>query len=86
MFPHRYAARQFSVYVKNGLTPMQAILSATLWAAELMGWEDRVGSIEPGFHADLIAVEGDPTRDITLLESVSTVMKNGRLEKTPVPV
>jgi imidazolonepropionase-like amidohydrolase len=85
MFPHRYAARQFSVYVKNGLTPMQAILSATLWAAELMGW-DRVGSIEPGFYADLVAVEGDPTRDITLLETVSFVMKNGRLEKTPVPV
>jgi imidazolonepropionase-like amidohydrolase len=64
---------------------MQAILSATLWAAELMGW-DRVGYIEPGFYADLVAVEGDPTRDITLLETVSFVMKNGRPELTPVPV
>ena len=85
MFPHRYAACQFGVYVKNGLTPMQAILSATLWAAELMGWEDRVGSVEPGFYADLVAVEGDPTEDVTLLEKVSFVMKNGHVEKTPTP-
>ena len=85
MFPHRYAARQFGVYVKNGLTSMQAILSATLWAAELMGWEDRVGSVEPGFSADLVAVEGDPTADVTLLERVSFVMKNGHLEKSPTP-
>jgi imidazolonepropionase-like amidohydrolase len=85
MFPHRYAGRQFAHYVKNGLSPIQAILSATLWAAELMGWEDRVGSIEGGFYADLMAVEGDPTMDITLLESVSFVMKNGRVEKSPVP-
>jgi imidazolonepropionase-like amidohydrolase len=60
---------------------MQAILSSTLWAAELMGWEDRVGSIEPGFYADLVAVEGDPTDDIAVLENVSHVMKGGRMEK-----
>jgi imidazolonepropionase-like amidohydrolase len=85
MFPHRHAGRQFAHYVKNGLSPIQAILSATLWAAELMGWEDRVGSIEAGCYADLVAVEGDPTVDITLLESISFVMKNGRAEKSPVP-
>lgn len=81
MFPHRYAGRQFAKYVKCGLTPMQAILSATLWAAELLGWENRTGSIEPGFCADLVAVEGDPTNDISVLEKVSLVMKGGRLEK-----
>ncbi|HEU4750861.1 MAG TPA: amidohydrolase family protein, partial [Acidimicrobiia bacterium] len=81
MFPHRLSGRQFARYVGSGLTPMQAILSATLWAAELMGWEDRVGSIEPGFYADLVAVEGDPTDDIAVLENVSHVMKGGRMEK-----
>ena len=82
MFPHRYAGRQFARYVENGLTPMQAILSATIWAAELIGWEDRVGSIEPGFYADLIAVEGDPTSDVDRLENISFVMKNGLVERT----
>jgi imidazolonepropionase-like amidohydrolase len=81
MFPHRYAARQFAHYVRNGLSPMQAILSATLWAAELIGWEDRIGSIEPGFWADLVAVKGDPTKDITVLESVDFVMKGGQVVK-----
>ena len=81
MFPHRYAGRQFAHYVKNGLSPMQAILSATLWAAELMGWEDRVGSIEAGFDADLVAVEGDPTEDITVLETVDFVIKGGKVVK-----
>jgi imidazolonepropionase-like amidohydrolase len=81
MFPHRYAGRQFAHYVKNGLSPMQAILSATLWAAELMGWEDRIGSIEPGFYADLVAVQGDPTEDITVLESGDFVMKGGKVVK-----
>jgi imidazolonepropionase-like amidohydrolase len=81
MFPHRYAGRQFAHYVKNGLSPLQAILSATLWAAELMGWEDRIGSIEAGFYADLVAVEGDPTEDITVLESVDFVIKGGKVVK-----
>lgn len=81
MFPHRYAGRQFAHYVRNGLSPMQAILSATLWAAELMGWEDRIGSIEPGFCADLVAVHGNPTEDITVLESVDFVMKDGKVAK-----
>ncbi|HSL27355.1 MAG TPA: amidohydrolase family protein [Acidimicrobiia bacterium] len=81
MFPHRLAGRQFAYYVKHGLTPLQAILSATVWAAELMGWEDRVGSIRPGHYADLVAVAGDPTEDIRLLEEVDFVMKGGRVVK-----
>lgn len=82
MFPHRYAGRQFAYYVKYGLSPMQAMLSATLWAAELMGWEDRVGSIAPGYFADLIAAPDDPTADITRLEHVAFVMKGGRVVRS----
>ena len=60
---------------------MQAIRSATRWAAELMRWEDRVGTIAPGLYADLIAVPGDPTDDVTLLEDVPFVMKGGQIVK-----
>lgn len=81
VFPHRFTGRQFSYYVKYGLTPMQAIQSATVWAADLMGWEDRVGALAPGMYADLIAVAGDPTKDITLLEDVDWVMKGGTVVK-----
>ncbi|HUO45958.1 MAG TPA: amidohydrolase family protein [Acidimicrobiia bacterium] len=81
MFPHAYTARQFARYVENGLTPFEAILSATVWAAELMGWEDRVGSIEQGHFADVVAVPGDPTEDIQVLEEVAFVMKGGRVIK-----
>jgi imidazolonepropionase-like amidohydrolase len=64
--------------VKCGQTPAQALRSATSVAAELMGWEDRVGSIEPGKFADLIAVSGDPIADITEMERVKFVMKGGQ--------
>lgn len=81
VFPHRFTGRQFSYYVKYGLTPMQAIQSATAWAAELMGWEDRIGAVAPGMYADLIAVAGDPTKDVTLMEDVAWVMKGGSVVK-----
>ena len=79
--PHGWNARNLSLYVRLGLTPMQAIQSATRWAAELMGWEDRVGTIAPHTLADLIAVPGDPSDDVTLLEDVPFVMKGGRIVK-----
>jgi imidazolonepropionase-like amidohydrolase len=56
---------------------MQAIRSATRWAAELLGWENQVGAIAPGLHADLIAVPGDPIADIDALTRVDFVMKDG---------
>jgi imidazolonepropionase-like amidohydrolase len=62
---------------------MQAIQSATRWSAELMGWEDRVGTIAPGLLADLIAVPGDPTDDVSLLEDVPFVMKGGEIVRAP---
>lgn len=77
VIPHGVQGRQFGLYVEHGLTPAQAMQSATRWAAELLGWEDRVGSLAPGAHADLIAVRGNPLEDITLLETVDLVMKGG---------
>ncbi len=59
------------------MTPAQAIHSATTVAAEMMGWQDRIGSIEKGKYADIIAVSGDPLKDITELERVKFVMKGG---------
>ena len=81
VYPHGLNARQFADYVKMGFTPLQAIQSATLNAADLMGWSDRVGAIEPGKFADLIAVSGDPLQNIRTLEDVKWVMKGGVVYK-----
>lgn len=81
VYPHGWNAKQFAFMVKYGLTPAEAIQSATVHAADLLGWSDRVGSIEPGKFADLVAVEGDPLRDITVLEHVKFVMKGGEVVK-----
>jgi imidazolonepropionase-like amidohydrolase len=78
-FPHGTQAAEFTYLVKYGMTPAQAIQSATTVAAEMMGWQDRIGSIEKGKFADIIAVAGDPTKDITELERVSFVMKGGQV-------
>jgi imidazolonepropionase-like amidohydrolase len=81
MIPHGENAVQFRDYVEWGMPPMDAILTATRNAADLLGWGDRVGSIAPGRFADVIAVEGDPLRDITELERVRFVMKGGVVYK-----
>ena len=69
--------------VKWGMTPAQAIRSATSSAADLLGWSDQLGTIEPGKFADIVAVPGDPLADITLLEKVDFVMKSGTVTKKP---
>jgi imidazolonepropionase-like amidohydrolase len=81
VYPHGLNAHEFAVYVKMGMTPLAAIQSATLNAADLLGWSDRVGSLETGHYADLIAVDGDPLADITTLEHVKFVMKGGAVVK-----
>jgi imidazolonepropionase-like amidohydrolase len=81
VYPHGWNAKQFAYMVKYGLSPMQAIQSATVSAADLIGWADRVGAVEPGKFADLIAVQGDPTTDVTVLEHVQFVMKGGQVVK-----
>jgi imidazolonepropionase-like amidohydrolase len=70
-------AKEFEYYVQYGMTPMQAIQSRTSLAAVLLGQEQNFGSIAPGLFADIIAVSGDPTRDITELQRVKFVMKGG---------
>jgi imidazolonepropionase-like amidohydrolase len=82
VYPHGMNAKNLAFYVRYGLTPLQTIQSATWWAAELMGWQDRVGTVKPGLYADLIAVPGDPTDDITILEDVPFVMKGGDVVKS----
>jgi imidazolonepropionase-like amidohydrolase len=81
VFPHGTNAKQFAYLVRWGLTPMQAIQTATTGAADLLGWGDRVGAVAPGRYADLIAVSGDPLKDITELERVRFVMKGGVVYK-----
>jgi imidazolonepropionase-like amidohydrolase len=83
VYPHRFVARQLPYMVRYGMTPMQAIHSATLSAAELMGWEDRVGSLAPGKYADIIAVAGDGLADLKAFENVGFVMKGGVVYKGP---
>lgn len=78
-YPHGMNAKQFASMVKYGMTPVEAIRSATVVAAELLGWSDRVGALEPGLFADLIAVEGDVMNDVDLLSDVAFVMKGGRV-------
>jgi imidazolonepropionase-like amidohydrolase len=80
VYPHGDNARQFAYMVRYGLTPMQAIQSATINAATLLGRETQIGSIAPGKAADLIAVTGDPLADIEVLRRVDSVVKDGRLE------
>jgi imidazolonepropionase-like amidohydrolase len=79
--PHGWNAKNLAYYVRYGLSEMGAIQSATRWAADLIGWEDRVGAIAPGLLADVIAVPGDPAADVRILEDVPFVMKGGAIVK-----
>lgn len=78
-------AQEFEYYVKYGMTPMQAIRTGTTTAGELLGWSDKMGTIEPGKWADLVAVSGDPLKDITELQRVKFVMKAGSVFKNELP-
>jgi imidazolonepropionase-like amidohydrolase len=83
VIPHGKNARLFQVYVKNGMKPLDAIRAATLTNAELLGWSDRAGAIEPGKLADVIGVRENPLEDITALERVAFVMKDGKVFRGP---
>jgi len=82
VYPHGMNAHEFAVMVKLGMTPLASIQAATVNAADLLGWSDRVGTLEAGKFADLIAVEGDPLADVRVLESVEFVMKGGEVVKS----
>jgi imidazolonepropionase-like amidohydrolase len=81
VYPHGLNGGEFSTMVKLGLTPTQALQAGTVNAADLMGWTDQVGSIEPGKFADIVAVNGDPMANIEILEHVDFVMKGGVVYK-----
>ena len=80
VYPHGLNAHEFAVYVQIGMTPLQAIQTATVNAADLLGWS-KIGSIENGNFADIIAVNGDPLKDVTLLQDPVMVMKGGMVYK-----
>ena len=82
--PHGLGAREAAALVELGLSPLQALQAATLRAATLLGWADRIGSLEPGKLADLIAVEDDPLTDPAALERVTLVVKGGAVVRRPV--
>ena len=77
VYPHGLNAHEFNEYVRMGMTPLQAIQTATVNAADLLGWSDRIGTIEAGKYADMVAVSTDPTQDVTTLEHPVFVMKGG---------
>jgi imidazolonepropionase-like amidohydrolase len=79
VYPHGLNAKQFAWYTRCGMTPLGALRSATVVAAECLGWSDRVGSLARGRFADLVAVDGDPLADVTVLERPVAVTKGGRL-------
>jgi len=79
VYPHELVAMQFASFVRYGMTPLQAIRSATTTAAACLGWDDTVGTLTPGRFADLVAVDGDPLEDIAVLERPVVVVKGGRV-------
>jgi imidazolonepropionase-like amidohydrolase len=81
VFPHGENAKEFGYMVEAGMSPAEAIRAATVHAAALLDQGKRLGAIEPGYAADIIAVEGDPLRDVNLLEQVKFVMKEGVIYK-----
>src|SRR5215470_3286155 len=81
VYPHGDNAKQFAKMVEWGMKPLDAIQAATVNAADLIGWSDRVGALERGHFADLIAVDGDPLSDVKVLESVKFVMKGGAVAR-----
>jgi imidazolonepropionase-like amidohydrolase len=77
VYPHGDNAKQFAKMVEWGMKPIDAIQAATVSAADLLGWANKVGAIETGHYADIVAVSGDPLANVRLLESVKFVMKGG---------
>ena len=82
VYPHGLNAHELDVYVNQfGMSPLAALQTGTINAADLMGWTDHVGTIDPGKWADMIAIDGDPLKDVRILQHVNFVMKSGVVYK-----
>jgi imidazolonepropionase-like amidohydrolase len=79
VYPHGENAREFAPMVRMGLPKLKAIQAATVNAADLIGWSKRVGTLEVGKFADIVAVEGDPLAEVSVLEKIQFVMKGGQV-------
>jgi imidazolonepropionase-like amidohydrolase len=82
-FPHGTQARELELMVRYGMRPLAVLQADLINGARLLGWEGQIGGLAPGYYADIIAVQGDPLADITVLEHVSFVMKGGEVVKGP---
>lgn len=80
-FPHGTQAREFVLMAQYGMSPAAVLQSDLINGAKLLGWESQVGQLKPGYFADIVAVPGDPTKDISVVEKVSFVMKGGVIYK-----
>lgn len=78
-FPHGTQAREYELMVQFGMKPADVLRAGLINGARLLGWKDAIGQLKPGFYADVIAVDGDPLKDISVLKKVSFVMKNGEV-------
>jgi imidazolonepropionase-like amidohydrolase len=76
-FPHGTQAREFALMVKYGMNPVATLQADLINGAKLLGWGGQIGALKPGYFADVIAVPGDPLQDVTVLQKVTFVMKNG---------
>jgi len=86
VYPHGDNAKQFVIMVRQGMTPMDAIQAATSVAAKFIGWKDKVGAIKVGLYADIIAVKENPLNDVSALQDVSVVIKEGQIIKLPLSI
>jgi len=77
-----FVSKEFGALVNGGMTPIDALRAATVNGAELLGRSDEIGTLEPGKFADIVAVQGDPLADITVMEKVVFVMKGGEVYKS----
>jgi imidazolonepropionase-like amidohydrolase len=80
-FPHGTQAREFVLMVQYGISPLTVLQADLVNGAKLLGWEGKIGALEPGYWADIVAVPGDPLADISAVENVSFVMKGGVIYK-----
>jgi imidazolonepropionase-like amidohydrolase len=82
-FPHGTQAREYVLMVKYGMKPLDVLQAGLLNGAKLLGWQNEIGSLKPGYFADIIAVPGNPLDDISILTRVGFVMKGGMIYRKP---